>query len=143
MSLPYPSGELAPGAWPAEVAPLDVATWAAPVLEKAHPDTAPALRAMAEEWRATGRPERVSTEWTALAVLYATLQAVQRDRQRPAVAIDAGRLHHDLLMGWRDLPKDTHTPHDVPTINHRIELLAPGRSVQLTLDLPAHASVVS
>jgi DNA-binding XRE family transcriptional regulator len=69
------------------------------------------------------------------AVLYATLQAVERDRQRPAVAIDAGRVHHDLLMGWRDLPKDTRTPHLATTINNRIELLAPGRSAQLTLDL--------
>ena len=49
----------------------------------------------------------------ALAVLYAVRQAVEQDRDhRRAIAIDAGRPHHDLLMGWRDLPKDTRTPHD-------------------------------
>lgn len=99
------------------------------------------VREDSEKWRATGRPEYVSRVWVALAVLYAAVQAVERDQSRPAVALDAGRPHHELLSGWvRDLPKDTRTPHDALTINGRIELLAPGRSVQLMLDLGDNAS---
>ena len=90
-------GDLTPWVWPPEVAPLEVAQWDA--LTKAHPAQAAQLLAhvMAQ---ATTRPGQGPAamdgfflgrpEWTALAVLFATLQAVERDRHRRAIAIDAG-----------------------------------------------------
>jgi hypothetical protein len=136
-----PSGELAPGAWPAEVAPLDVATWAAPVLEKADPDTAAALRAMAEEWRATGRPERVSPRWTALAVLYAALQAVEKARRTPVIRHSATKAGRAALTVLAAGPGSIDTAHpwrpDMVLTGGVVELVWDGRRtpVQLRLDL--------
>ena len=119
------------GTWPPEVAAMDVATWDA--LIKAYPDEAEAFR---ERVTRGESPRRNEVRWIALGVLYGALQAVERDRRRHAMAIDAGRPHHDLLMGVRNLPKDTRTPHTVTAVNDRIELLDPeGGCVQLTLAL--------
>ena len=42
-----------------------------------------------------------------LCVLVASAELdVQEAQKRPAIAIDAGSVHHELLTGWRDLPKD-------------------------------------
>lgn len=126
---PLQLGELAPGAWPLEVAPADVIAWVQDA----------ARRKAAAPWLERARAS--GYHLIPLAVLYATVQAVERDRDRRAMAIDAGRPHHDLLMGWRDLPKDTRKPRHVTTINDRIELLAPGGGcVQLTLDLDGQGS---
>lgn len=121
-----------------EVAAADVALWA-----EAHraAQVRPAwsgFRQVVEtgDWVELGHPR-----WIRLAALYMTVQAVEQDRHRQAVAIDAGRPHHDLVMGWRDLPKDTRTPHTLTAKDGRIELIAPGRGcVQLTLDLEGDSS---
>jgi DNA-binding transcriptional regulator YiaG len=71
-----------------------------------------------------------------VALLYLAWKDVETGRRRPAVAIDAARPHHDLVQGWRDTPKDTRKPANFRKSDGRIELLAPGRCVQLSLDLP-------
>jgi DNA-binding XRE family transcriptional regulator len=91
---------------------------------------------------------------------------VEEDRRRQAIAIDAGKVHHAILTGMRDLPKDRqrHTGGElrvdppkvidgVPRIqligvNHkrkkasaekrpRFEVIAPGLAVQLTFPFDA------
>src|SRR5206468_208084 len=71
-----------------------------------------------------------------LALLFLVEREVDQSRRRPMIAIDAGRPHHELITGWRDLPKDTREPWTLNGKDGRYELLAPGRAVQLTLDMP-------
>ena len=129
-------GEAALGAptmdtWPPDVAPLDVATW--PAFVKRYPHDAKELRALVEAGDVSARG---AVRWVGVATMFASLRAVERDRRRHAMAIDAGRPHHNLLMGVRDLPKDSRTPHTVHATTDRIELLDPdGGCVQLTLAL--------
>lgn len=124
LSPTLPPGESLPGAWPATVAPADIAFWLGGDMTDM------------ELWSELLSPTlgHVSS-WNAAAVLYAVLQAVERDQRRPAVAIDAGKVHADLLEGWRDLPKDTRKDMIREPHSGRIELLAPGKCVQLALDL--------
>jgi len=61
---------------------------------------------------------------------------VEQDRKRPALALDAGRPHAELLAGWRDVPKDPRKKHlFAQPVPGRVELLGPGLCVQLALDL--------
>lgn len=70
-----------------------------------------------------------------LTLLYETEAEVSQDLRRPAVAIDAGRHHHELVTRWRDLPKDVRRPHELSVRDGRLELLVPGQAIQLTLPL--------
>jgi DNA-binding XRE family transcriptional regulator len=137
-----------PYRWPeAYVAPLALADWIEPLLKRER-EAITAFRTQSQQgWRARrvelwGEDWGVfDLRWRALAVLYAVKQAVEKDRAKQAMAIDAGRPHHDLLTRWRDLPKDPRTPYDALTINDRIQLIArDGTCVQLELDLDGQGS---
>lgn len=63
---------------------------------------------------------------------------VQEAQKRPAIAIDAGSVHHELLSGWRDLPKDRKL-RKTPVQNGWAEIIYPGKQLGLRLnvqDLP-------
>ncbi|MDP3278743.1 MAG: hypothetical protein Q8Q09_26365 [Deltaproteobacteria bacterium] len=71
-------------------------------------------------------------------------RAIERDLARPVIAVDATQPHHELMSGWRDLPKNLGRRNekrfrrkldgDGPNAIDRLEILAPdGRAVQLTL----------
>lgn len=71
-------------------------------------------------------------------------RAIERDLARPIIAVDATQPHHDLMAGWRDLPKNLGkrkekryrrrlSGEEANGID-RLEILAPdGRAIQLTL----------
>lgn len=83
-------------------------------------------------------------------------RAIERDLARPIIAVDATPPHHDLMAGWRDLPKNLGkrrekrfrrkiSAEDSSSGIDRLEILAPdGRAIQLTLpygdDAPSHGS---
>lgn len=118
--------------WPMDVAPLSVAHWA-PFMAHAPLDAADLERfAKNGDIWALGCVRFVGPAW-----LYRAAQSVEQDRARKAIAIDAGRPHHDLLMGWRDIPKShSHKKHAFEvSSNDQVELFGPGLSVQLHLDL--------
>jgi DNA-binding XRE family transcriptional regulator len=63
---------------------------------------------------------------------------VQEAQKRPAIAIDAGSVHHELLSGWRDLPKDRKL-RKIPVQSGWAEIIYPGKQLGLRLnvqDLP-------
>jgi DNA-binding XRE family transcriptional regulator len=96
---------------------------------------------------------------------------VDEERRRPAMAIDAGRVHHDIVIGMRDLPKDPvrHTgaalnvakpergPDGIPRVQligvhrkrsrlankraERFEVLAPGLAMQVSFPFDEKSSV--
>ena len=81
-----------------------------------------------------------------LAVLYLTERAVIEDSRKPAIAIDSSKVHHGLVGGMRDWPKDgkRHRGGGIPRAMvraeeeiERVELLAEGSTVQLHLPMPA------
>lgn len=138
--------------WPPDVAPQDVADW----LMTHAPDRTEAERiqsaimAMVELWGELSEQDSTCTRAVVLGALdngnlahtcsfaaraFQAWRAIQRDLKRPALAVDAGRPHHDLMCGMRDLPKDK-KPRKAKIIDGRAEILAPdGRAVQLALVL--------
>jgi DNA-binding XRE family transcriptional regulator len=63
---------------------------------------------------------------------------VQEAQKRPAIVLDAGSVHHELLTGWRDLPKDRKL-RKTPVQNGWAEIIYPGKQLGLRLhvqDLP-------
>lgn len=72
-------------------------------------------------------------------VLVASAELDLRESQRrPAIALDAGAVHHELLSGWRDLPKDRRI-RKTPVRDGWAEVLYPGKQLGLRLsvqDLP-------
>lgn len=75
-----------------------------------------------------------------LALLYLAEREVEAGLRRPVVAIDAGNDHHELLTGWKGIPRDgvrhRAAPGNAATAEERVELLLPGTATQLALPLP-------
>ncbi len=105
----------------------DVMTAASQLSEDASAHGDPELRAAIERWD------------VAVCVLVASAELDVREAQRrPAIAIDAGSVHHELLTGWRDLPKDRRT-RKTPVRDGWAEIIYPGKQLGLRLsvqDLP-------
>jgi len=71
-----------------------------------------------------------------IAIIYLANKDIDVGSHRRAMAIDASQTHHDLLEGWRNLPKmpgETAVRQSIEE-GTKIRLLAPGKSAQL--DLP-------
>jgi len=105
-------------------------------------DVGIAARQLTDDARAHGDPElRAALErWdVAVCVLIASAELDVREAQRrPAIAIDAGSVHHELLTGWRDLPKDRRLRR-TPVRDGWAEIIYPGKQLGLRLsvqDLP-------
>ena len=134
--------------WPGDAAPADVARW-----------LREALNGLDVGSRATGDDiqryvERgglvLDTGWTnddgtvvelsgaGAALLFLAERDVEEARRRPAIRWDAGKPHHELIRGLTDMGRALRgaAEVDVPTKDGRAELLLPGRSVQLSLDMP-------
>jgi DNA-binding XRE family transcriptional regulator len=143
-----------PKTWPMNVAPEDIAS----ALERSRD---PRARQILHELhrrrfvpspdpRATTPPSTAQTidslvDMTLIecAIVVVTEKEVRRDLERPMIAVDAGRAHHDLMTSWTHAPKvigKRHVQRRVPRKireegePERYEILAPdGRSTQLTL----------
>lgn len=133
--------------WPLETAPADVARWARKgmsavgdammaevTLGKIPSDIGHALN---------GQPLRIPA--AGLAVLYLAERAVIADSRKPAIAIDSGKVHHGLVGGMRDWPKDGKRHQGADIVDapirteeavERVELFSKGNAVQLHLPLP-------
>ena len=105
-------------------------------------DVAGAARQLTDDARANGDHElRAALErWDlGVCVLIASADLDVREAQRrPAIAIDAGSVHHELLTGWRDLPKDRRM-RKTPVRDGWAEIIYPGKQLGLRLsvqDLP-------
>jgi DNA-binding transcriptional regulator YiaG len=138
--------------WPPDVAPKDVSDW----LSAHAPDAAAAaqirtgIAAMVEAWAKLATDDTVGARAVVLgagdgaelaqacalaARAFRAYRAMQADLRRPALAVDASVTHHDLVCGYRDLPKDR-KPRKARVLDGRIEILAPGgSSVQLLFPL--------
>jgi hypothetical protein len=141
--------------WPADAAPRDVVDWLtqhAP--ERAHADRLCTLVRRNfgfEPVDASDDPVSPETDpllfvqCSVAARAFVVWQAIERDLQKPMIAVDASQPHHDLISGWRDLPKNIGRRNEQrfrrklqPAQGQveRLEVLAPdGRSIQLTLAL--------
>lgn len=135
------AGELGGVRWPGEAAPLEVARWARDGLNRYR---AGAGDQMVDYATLEGSIYSLHTEGheypsAGLALLYLAEREVREGLRRPAVAIDAGQAHHGLLTGWRDNPRDgrrhTAAPAELFETGGWVELMLPGRSVQLTLPM--------
>ena len=132
--------------WPGKAAPVVVAEWA----RKKLGSMGDVLVAEAAQRVPTdiflpdgGKLYRIPA--AGLALLYLTENDVRDGSRKLAMAIDASKVHHDLMGGMRDWPKDgtrhrgatlkTRTVRDGEEIE-RVELLAAGSTVQLHLPMP-------
>ena len=134
--------------WPGKAAPAVVAEWARKSL-----NTMGRGDAMVEEAR-RGMPSDIFLPHegklyripvAGLALLYLAELDVREGSRKPAIAIDASKVHHDLVGGMRDWPKDgrrhrgrelVNAPVRSEDVIERVELLAPGGTVQLHLPMP-------
>ena len=134
--------------WPGKAAPAVVAEWARKSL-----NTMGRGEAMVEEAKRgvpsdiflpqDGKLYRIPV--AGLALLYLAELDVREGSRKPVIAIDASKVHHDLVGGMRDWPKDGQRHRGREIVNarirsediiERVELLAPGGTVQLHLPLP-------
>lgn len=144
--------------WPAEVSPADVARALDRV--RANPAAATLARALraglihprpmghlVNKGHADPSVSAALQEWPIIpcAVVVAAELAVEADRLRPSIALDAGSHHRELLDGWRNVTKSAakrHTFKPAEDAPGKIELLDRGKSVeslksvQLLTDLP-------
>ena len=66
--------------------------------------------------------------------MYLAEQEVRGNLKRPFIAVDSNKIHHEMLMAWRDWqPKDTIQQLSVLIQEKRVELLERGKPVQLSL----------
>jgi hypothetical protein len=137
--------------WPPKAALADVAEWAHKGLNLlgglGDGFREPALRGKVPQdvlLPHEGRTYRLPA--AGLAVLYLAERDVREGSRRPAIAIDAGKVHHELVGGMRDWPRDgrghrgralENVPIRAEDVIERVELLAEGNTVQLHLPMPA------
>lgn len=134
--------------WPPKAAPADVSEWARK-----------GIRAVGEALLAEASGGKIPLDIfqphdgnlirlpsAGLAVLFLTERAVRDDSRKPSIAIDASKVHHGLVGGMRDWPKDgkRHRGGGIERAMvraeeeiERVELLAEGSVVQLHLPMPA------
>ena len=135
--------------WPAEAAPAKVVRWSRDALD----ELSHGRWGDEDEWSLAhqGYPmgfgwpddegEAVHLPAEGRALLYLAEQDVRTGQRRTAMAIDASNAHHAMLTGWRDLPKSKHDKIQATQQDGRVELLAPGGAVQLSLDLPGETAL--
>lgn len=158
FSDPAPDGETPAGVWPPEAAALPVAQW---VEERKFMGGKYKPKAAVEAFKLFPsicfelgglegfEPEAGYLPPATFASLFLAREDMNKSRRRPFVAIDAGRPHHHLLTGIRDLTQNKKDnrgqlvgPKDNLSIG-RVELLAPGRSTQLMLPIDGlHEEVI-
>jgi len=143
-----PKGETLLGAFPPDAAPAPVARWAegCKFLGMKHGESASVM--------ATGfytslrRHEPTAPEGyqpgggyllaSGFAALFLAKERVAQDRGKNRIAIDAGKPHHKMLMGMRDLPKDPKKKWEIEESSDepgKVELLAPGAGIQMLLPM--------
>jgi len=125
--------------WPGEAAPLDVMKWARGKMNALRPGCGDDLVKQAEAQMfpqvKDAHDDAVTIPSTFhLALLFMAEREVREGQRRRSIAIDASKAHHGMLTGMRDLPKNG-KPQTMNTDKGRMELLAPGHDVQLTLPI--------
>ena len=139
-------------AWPGEAAPLEVAEWSRTPVNR----LSPGLGDWQVEyvghgglpgaigWR-TEDGHRVCLPGAGLALVFLAERAVEADSRKPAMAWDAGRNHAEMVGAFALQPaQGSRGRRSLTRDGPRIELITPGRCVQLTLlDTDGlHAAVV-
>ena len=119
--------------WPLDATPANVVKWLA---EQASDKAAAALcgdqiRALFAE---IGRDSDEGVAVGLAARAWLAWQAIEQDRKRAFMALDAGDVHHKLLGGMRDLPKDR-KPRKVRVQDGWAEILHPGKPVGVRLNV--------
>lgn len=135
--------------WPPTAAAAAVAQWARRTLNALLGGAGDALvddvarGLVLSDWTLPLGDRDVLVLASGIAVVYLAENDVHVGLTRRAMAIDAGSTHHDMLGGIRDVPQDGKRHRAKPaTLTakidendqiERIELIAPGQTVQLTL----------
>ena len=143
---------LTTGYWPGAAAPLEVARWARDKLNALAKRLGDPSRVgdgllwdaerggLPRTWTVEVDGERRRYPAAGLALLHLAEREVEAGLRRPAIAIDAGNEHHQLLSGWRDTPRDAMRHRAAEAEAHlvegRVELMLPGTPTQLALPLP-------
>jgi hypothetical protein len=123
--------------WPLAAAPADVVTW----LSERAPDSAAAtvccdrIRGFFASGGRDADDDEPPISVAIAARAYLAWRAIEQDRARPFIAIDAGDIHHSLLGRWRDLPKSRQRPYKTTQREGWAEILHPSKQLGLRLDV--------
>ena len=134
--------------WPGEVAPLSVATWARDGMNRLAADAGDKQVQMVERgdlpfslvWLDESE-RRMLLPAYGIALLYLAEHEVRKGLRRRALPVPAGKPHHDLITGMRDVPRDGRRHSGAPadltktTVGEvaHIGLFIPGEPLQLEL----------
>lgn len=133
--------------WPAEVAVLDVASWAGPALNK-RSSTPIGDMLIQEARKGLGLDDWIHLNGVripilGIALLYMAEREVLEGARKPAIAVDASRIHHTLIGGMQSWPRDSERHKGAELEGRvtqdrirRVELFAEGNPVQLQLPWP-------
>lgn len=123
--------------WPLAAAPADVVAW----LGERAPDPGAAtmccdrIRGL---FASVTRDEDDEVPLVSVALAaraYLAWRAIEQDRTRPFMALDAGDISHTLLGRWRDLPKNRRRPYKTTQREGWAEILHPSKQLGLKLDV--------
>lgn len=121
--------------WPLDAPPGDIVKW----LTGQAPDAARAnsIGNQIREFLASSVREVDEDVAITLALVvraWLAWNAIEEDRKRAFIAIDAGSANHRLVSGWRDLPKDRR-PRKVMVREGKAELIGPDNKTALSLNV--------
>lgn len=94
-------------------------------------------------WQTTHMESPITIGRHSISAIYAADQDIDMGLSRKSMAIDAGKTHQDLIVGWTELPKRPGETANRLFIKDgtQVRLLAPGRSVQLDLPMDGARSI--
>ena len=126
--------------WPSEVDPIDLAVWLRTISPKQDgkaADMAKRIVPGSSNPNAPLTPAPAHTYQNAPEVIlvanaFHIWRSLEEDRRRLAIAVDAGRTHHDLLALHRRQPKHTREIVAQPSSRHRYVIRLPESPVQLS-----------
>jgi hypothetical protein len=123
--------------WPLAAAPADVVAW----LGERAPDPGAAaaccdrIRGLFASGSRDEDDDQLPVSVALAARAYLAWRAIEQDRARPFMALDAGNIHHTLLGRWRDLPKNRLRPYKTTQHDGWAEILHPSKQLGLRLDV--------
>lgn len=123
--------------WSVDAPPADIIKWLtgqAPDAARAKSYGALIREIFAEIFAEIRREDEFIVSIALIVRAWLAWNAIEEDRKRAFIAIDAGSANHRLVSGWRNLPKDRR-PRKVAVREGKAELIGPDNKTAVSLNV--------